>query len=236
MRDTNFAVLIPSRGRPENITRFMRAVENTGANVDVYVGVDSDDPKINEYWHVQTQHIGLYINESEQRQRFGPTLNRLVGFMLSDTLADENYQYIMWCGDDHVPRSAGWDKAYASKLDELQLGIVYGNDLVMGENIATQLCMTRNIPIALGYAVPEGFTHLYIDNYFMELGRSVGKLVYMPEVVIQHMHPCAGTAQEDLTYREANSPENWTNDRIRFEKYLADELAGDTERLKHYLD
>lgn len=235
MKETKFAVLIPSRGRPENIKRFMRAVEETEANVDVYVGIDADDSKSEDYWYASLQHLQLYVNESEERQRFGPTLNRLVDFILSETLSDENYQYIMWCGDDHVPRSKGWDKAYADKLDELKTGIVYGNDLVMGENIATQLCMTRNIPEALGYAVPEGFTHLYIDNYFMELGKSVDKLVYIPEVIVQHMHPCAGTAQEDLTYREANSQENWTNDKIRFEKYLAEELSRDTEKLRKLL-
>jgi hypothetical protein len=231
MKETQFAVLIPSRGRPENIKRFMQAVRDTEADVHVYVGVDADDPKLNDYWELQIRNTGLYINESPIRQKFGPTLNRLVDFMLSDTLSGENYQYIMWCGDDHVPRSKGWDKAYADKLDELKLGIVYGNDLVMGEAIATQLCMTRNIPEALGYAVPEGFVHLYIDNYFMELGRSIDKLVYMPDVIIQHMHPCAGTAEEDLTYIEANSLENWSSDRSRFEKYMSEELQKDVEKL-----
>jgi hypothetical protein len=70
----------------------------------------------------------------------------------------------------------------------------------------------------------------------MELGKSVNKLVYLPEVVVQHMHPCAGTAQEDLTYKEANSPENWTNDRIRYEKYIAEELVSDAEKLRSVLN
>jgi hypothetical protein len=114
-------------------------------------------------------------------------------------------------------------------------GVVYGNDLVMGEAIATEWTITSDIPKTLGYAVPKGFVHLYVDNYFMKLGESIGKLSYLSDVVVQHMHPCAGTAVEDLTYREANSQANWSNDRIRFEKYMSEELASDAEKLRRLL-
>jgi hypothetical protein len=232
MNENRMAVLIPSRGRPENIKRFMQAVKDTEADVDIYVGIDPDDPRLDDYWDLPTKYRNLYINEGTERQRFGPTLNRLCNFILHLNDCGENYKYIMWCGDDHVPRSKNWDKEYMRVLDDLGVGIVYGNDLVMGEAIATELAMTTNIVEGLGYAVPEGFVHLYIDNYFMELGKAINKLVYLPGVVVQHMHPCAGTAQEDQTYIEANSPENWTNDRIRLNKYLAEELQADVAKLR----
>jgi len=225
MNNAKMALLIPSRGRPDNIKRWMQAIEDTEATVDVYVGIDPDDPKYDDYWRLSLQYKNLYIDEGTERQRFGPTLNRLCSRVVND------YKYIMWAGDDHMPRSKHWDKEYIGELEKLKVGIVYGNDLVMGEAIATQLAMTSNIVEALGYAVPEGFVHLYIDNYFMELARSIGKLVYLPEVIVQHMHPCAGMAQEDQTYIEANSPENWTNDRIRLEKYMQEELESDKQKL-----
>lgn len=231
------AVLIPSRGRPENIKRFMQAVKDTEADVDVYVGIDPDDPKRQEYDYLSLQYTNLKINEAKRRERFGPTLNRLCDSILYlNNECGENYKYIMWCGDDHVPRTKHWDKEYIKVLDSLGVGIVYGNDLVMGEAIATELAMTTNIVESLGYAVPEGFVHLYIDNYFMELAKSVDKLVYLPDVVVQHMHPVAGMAQEDQTYIEANSPENWTNDRIRFDRYMREELQIDKEKLVNMIN
>lgn len=221
------ALLIPSRGRPENIKRWMQAIEDTEANVDVYVGIDPDDPKGNDYWQLSTQYNNLCINVGTERQRFGPTLNRLCKDYA------HQYEYIMWAGDDHVPRSKKWDVEYIDTLEKLGVGIVYGNDLVMGEHIATQLAMTSNIIKSLGYAVPHGFIHMFIDNYFMELGRSIDKLVYLPNVVVQHMHPCAGTAIEDLTYIEANSLDHWSNDRARLEKYISEELPQDSEKLRN---
>jgi hypothetical protein len=64
------------------------------------------------------------------------------------------------------------------------------------------------------------------------LGKALDMITYLPDVIVQHLHPVAGKAKEDQTYREANSPENWTNDRKRLERYLAEELAGDVVKLK----
>lgn len=215
------AVIIPSRGRPQNIRRWLKAVEETRAHVDLWIGVDDDDPNLDEYQAIEG--INLVIGP---RQRFGPTLNR-IALAIADS-----YKYIMWAGDDHKPVTPGWDVEYRKVLKQKPVSIVYGNDLVMGPEIPTQMAMTSTIVRALGYAVPEGFVHLYIDNYFLELGRAVDMITYLPEVIVQHLHPVAGFASEDQTYKEANSPENWTNDRIRFEKYVAEELAGDADKLR----
>lgn len=220
-------VVVPSRGRPENIKRFIAALHKTNAKVDLIVGVDDDDIKLPEYKELENQlNFKLVIGP---REKFAKTVNRI---MMSNFT---KYKYLSWMGDDHVTITLGWDEAYRNELDRLNVGVVYGNDLVMGQEIATELAFTSNIVGVLGYAIPQGFIHLYVDNYFMELGRAIGKLSYLNDIVVQHMHPSAGTALEDLTYREANSPENWTNDKIRFEKYIKEELPLDVEKLREIL-
>jgi hypothetical protein len=221
-------LIVPSRGRPENIKRLSEALLDTNSFVHLYVGVDSDDETLDGYLEYEDVY-GFSLIVNEKRERFGPTLNRIAIDIV------DSYDYIGWMGDDHEPKSWEWDLSYRLELYKLGVGIVYGDDLVMGESIATQLTMTSNIIKTLGYAVPEGFTHLYIDNYFMELGKSIDRLRYLPDVIVQHHHPCAGTAKEDRTYMEANSPENWTNDRIRFDKYMKEELSRDAEKLKGLL-
>lgn len=232
MYRTDFAAIIPSRGRPQNIKRFIKAAwetTNRPEDIDIYVGIDADDPTLEDYKYL-TEDYDFELVISPERKRFGPTLNDI-----AVSIADQ-YEYIFWCGDDHVPLTNGWVDVYAAALKEMQVGIVYGDDLIMGESIATELAMTSNIVTTLGYAVPEGFTHLFIDNYFMRLAGSINKLKYIPDVVIQHMHYIAGSSQEDLTYREANSDENWTNDRVRFEKYLDEELQNDQSKLASLLE
>jgi hypothetical protein len=222
-------LIVPSRGRPQNIKRLCEALKNTNADLDFAVGVDADDVTLDEYKKVEAEY-GFELWISPERKRFAATVNSIA-------LANyENYKYLAWFGDDHVPHTLYWDQLYRNALDELKVGVVYGNDLVMGETIATELAFTSNIVETLGYAIPDGFVHLYVDNYFMELGKSIGKLVYLPDVIVQHLHPTViGKHIEDATYTEANSEENWTNDRIRFEKYIADELPHDSAKLKELL-
>jgi hypothetical protein len=223
------ALIVPSRGRPQNIERLNRALQDTESQVDLYVGVDPDDEKLEGYKDAAEKY-GFNLVIAKRREKFGPTLNRIAKSVA------KKYKYIAWMGDDHLPKTHKWDERYREALDTVTVGIVYGNDLVMGEAIATELAMTSNIVTTLGYAVPNGFVHLYIDNYFMDLARAIDSLIYLPDVIVQHMHPVAGNAKEDQTYIEANSPENWTNDRIRLEKYLVEELPTDVEKLRFVID
>lgn len=224
---TEMALIVPSRGRPENIVRLYEALGRTNADVDLIVGVDADDPKIDEYVDACVNRNFILVI-SPERRRFGATLNSI-----AVRFADE-YKYLAWCGDDHLPITQEWDRFYRDELEKMDAGIVYGNDLVQGINIPTQMGFTSNIVKALGYAVPEGFIHLYIDNYFLELGRAIGGVCYLPDVIVQHLHPSAGGAQEDQTYREANSPENWSNDQRRFNEYMIEELTTDAEKIRRY--
>lgn len=221
-------LIVPSRGRPENIKRLCQALVDTEAKLDLAVGVDQDDPSLEGYKDVQ-RDFGFDLWISQERKRFAPTVDYISRHNYED------YKYLAWMGDDHVPHTLYWDQEYRNVLDHMGVGVVYGNDLVQGENIATQLAFTSNIVEKLGYAIPEGFVHLFVDNYFMELAKAIGCLVYLPDVIVQHMHYSAGSAQEDQTYREANSPENWSNDERRFHEYVANELPNDVKKLSELL-
>lgn len=224
---TEMALIVPTRGRPENIVRLYNALDDTNSHVELVIGVDQDDPKIDDYYDVvSNKNISMIV--SPDRRRFGPTLDAIARRYAED------YEFLAWCGDDHLPKTFEWDRFYREELSNMKAGIVYGNDLIQGENIPTQMGFTSNIVKALGYAVPEGFIHLYIDNYFLELGRAIGGVKYLPDVIVQHLHPCAGGAAEDLTYREANSPEHWSNDYNRFKKYVADELEEAAEKIRNW--
>jgi len=220
-------LIVPSRGRPKNINRLCEALLDTEADVDLYVGVDADDPELDGYRRLEDTY-GFNLIVSEERKRFAATVNAIALEHYKE------YEYIAWMGDDHVPHTLFWDWRYRRALKESNnpVGVVYGNDLVMGAEIATELAFTSNIVEKLGYAIPDGFIHLFVDNYFMELGRAVGNLIYLPDVIVQHMHPCAGQAEEDQTYKEANSAEHWTHDEQVFRDYVANQLPEDVKKLK----
>ena len=181
---TSLIVIVPSRGRPDNIARLREAwADLTTLAARLLVAVDDDDPELPGYLE---QGDGWTI--VGPRLRLGPTLNSLAPTMT------KRAPYIGFLGDDHLPRTTGWDLEVTAALATLGTGFVYGNDLVRGADLPTAFFMTSNIVDKLGYIFPPGLVHMYLDDAVRELGTAANCLTYLPDVIIEHLHPVAGTA------------------------------------------
>jgi hypothetical protein len=137
-------------------------------------------------------------------------------------------------GDDHLPRSPGWDEQLVDALGG-RPGVAYGNDLVKGETIPTAAVISADIVMALGYLVPPRLEHLYFDDFWKALGQAVGNLAYLPGVTIEHLHPIAGTADWDDGYRRANDPGQFARDKAAYDEFLNEQWPGDLARLRREL-
>lgn len=201
--------LVPSRGRPANAARLAeRWLLTTGYETHLIFFVDDDDPRQDEYAQVLdsfgTEQVTLMFDE---RRRVGPTLNHWAPKLAA------NYAAVGFMGDDHLPRDVGWDARLVEVLGKRPCTIAYGDDLFQRENLPTAVVMDSRIISTLGYMVPPGLTHLYLDNFWRDLGRALGTLVYCPQVVIEHMHPQAQKAEWDDGYVEVNGSDMWDHDR-----------------------
>jgi hypothetical protein len=132
----------------------------------------------------------------------------------------------MFMGDDHRPRTLGWDQTllYAATTDGAGPGIAYGNDLLQGANLPTQVCIDARIVELLGNMAPPQLTHLYVDNYWKALGEGAGCLRYCHNVVIEHMHPVAGKAAMDAGYERVNSGEMYARDESALRELQANDV------------
>jgi hypothetical protein len=143
---------------------------------------------------------------------------------------------IGFMGDDHCPRTYGWDKAYVDALREMGTGIVYGNDLIQGARLPTQVAMTADIVRALGYMAPPALTHLYVDNFWRDLGTVAGCLRYLPDVTVEHRHPIAGKAEWDEGYRRVNDAAMYERDRLAYVEYQRTQFVADVAKVKALRD
>jgi len=235
---TDLLMIVPSRGRPQNIAALLSAwAETTTGDTELWIALDDDDPTLSESltvcssmeWPAEPVHPPRWI--VQPRLRLAGTLNALA------VAAAETGQYkaIGFMGDDHRPRTKHWDAMFSAALDALGTGLVYGNDLIQGAALPTAVAMTADIIATLGYMVPPGLVHLYADTAWLELGKAIAKARYLPEVVLEHMHPIAGKAAEDAGYREANAPEQYESDRIAFENWMHDGFDADIAKLRALL-
>lgn len=211
------AVIVPSFGRPANAWRLVNAFEETCVfETQVIFVLDEEDPSRPEYPHphIVTATRGMI-----------PALNAA-----ARVLAEE-YEWIGFMGDDHLPRTPGWDARYRASLEALGTGFVYGNDLIQGARIPTQVAMTSSIVRELGWMAPPTFKHLFVDDCWLALGNGIKAIQYLPDVIIEHLHPLGGTAENDENYDRVNDPLIARDDQREFTRWRNMELNGLITRL-----
>lgn len=216
-------VLVPTRGRPENIKALREAVDATAVGNPRFIfAVDVDDPKADAYVGLGEEFI------IGGPARLGPWLNELaLRYAPEDSI-------IGFMGDDHRPRTHAWDQKIELALTTP--GIAYGNDLIQGPNLPTAAFISRQIIYELGYMVPPGLVHLYIDNAWKSLGEGIGRLRYLPEVVIEHCHPIANKGVEwDDGYKLNNGGDVMEADAKVFAEWVQNDLVPASARLRSLL-
>jgi len=209
MRD--LVVLVPSRERPHSIAKLMVAFEKTKTEADLIVVVDDDEPLMDRYLELGCD---IFPVHKEGRGMAKP-LNKAASHFA------DKYRNFAFLGDDHRPRTNHWDASFVDVLAELGTGLVYGNDLIQGERLATAVAMTGDIVKALGGMVPPNMIHLYLDNFWMQLGKDLGALKYLGHIVIEHLHPVAGKAEWDEGYKAVNAEEIYSADAKSFYEYIS---------------
>lgn len=235
---TDLLMIVPTRGRPQNIAALLDAwAETTAGDTELWFALDDDDPTLSECltvrptmeWPAEPTRPARWI--VQERLRLAGTLN-----MLATSAAESGeYKAVGFMGDDHRPRTKGWDVAFSTALEALGTGMVYGDDLIQGAALPTAVAMTSDIVSTLGYMVPPGLVHLYLDNAWLSLGEGLGRIRYLPEVVIEHMHPLAGKAPDDDRYREVNSEQQYLTDRKAYEDWVHGGLDQDLAKLRALL-
>ena len=103
--------------------------------------------------------------------------------------------------------------------------------MLQGKQLATAVMISSNIVEILGYMAPPKLIHLYMDNFWMSLGKALNCLTYVPEAVIEHMHYVAGKSEKDEQYAEVNSSEMYKKDQDTFVEYVKNDLKPDLEKL-----
>lgn len=212
------AVIVPTRGRPENAARLAKAFRQTDAlNALAVFVADRDDPELPRYRALLEQGV------LPRLMIYGPGPNGMCHALnFAAVRYAELYEAVGFMGDDHLPRTAGWDDRVLEELDSLNPKIVYGNDLLQGAALPTAVFMQSRMIQAMQMMAPPVMQHLYLDNFWKELGESLGGLVYLPDVIIEHLHPVNGKAAWDERYRAVNSGERDTADRNAWLAYRDD--------------
>lgn len=203
-------VICPSRERPDKALEAYQSFIATASNpaVAMLFVVDKDDPQRPAYLAHRLPVIDFLDYE---KGGMGPPLNAAANALSGST------DILGFIGDDHRFRTSGWDRMVVEALQDG--GIAYGNDLGRPD-LPTQVFISSKIVRALGWMCLPGAKHLYLDDSWKALGQKAGCLFYLPDMIIEHMHPVYGKAERDAGYARVNATAVYSHDGQVFQRWL----------------
>lgn len=225
---SDLIMVVPSRGRPTAVTELAEAFNATCTeDTQIVLALDRDDPHRAAYYRTMTGDTRVSTIIEQDTGTMVSALN-----LAAAHVVEQGTFAIGFMGDDHRPRTEGWDKAYLDELRRIGTGIVYGDDGFQHINLPTQVAMTCDIVQALGYMAPPRLTHMYVDNFWRDLGEHADCISYLPDIVIEHVHPLAGKAEWDDGYRRVNAAEMFDRDSRAYQSYLHTRAHTDVQAVR----
>jgi len=206
------AVIVPTRNRPHVIPSFMKDWEENTSVADAFFVLDRWDLKRLNYRKFKNLNF-MVSPESGMVASLNWAAMRLAA----------DYSLLGFMGDDNRVKTPNWDLSVIAALNREKIGLAYGNDLLRGELLPSSVFLTQSLVMAMEGFSPIQFQHLYIDNFWLKLGTDLGKIHYLENVIIEHLHPAANKAKVDSGYKRVNAKSVYKNDRNLYETFLASE-------------
>jgi hypothetical protein len=223
-------VICPSRGRPHFAAEVQATFNETAADLDtkLWFIVDPDDATAAEYPNDLVEPTVQTWRLAERAYPPGMLAPLNVAAKMPEIVGDSTV--IGFIGDDHRFRTNSWDFIIEDFLEN-NPGVAYADDLLKGQELPTQWFVSRPIVDVFGMGLPI-LRHLYIDDYWRTLAAGAGCLFYMPEIVIEHMHPTVGKSEWDEGYRKNNDPELYGLDGSAFRAWRTHGYDDDVAKLR----
>jgi hypothetical protein len=216
-------IIVPSRGRPQNIARLLDAVRETRRiDTHVHVAVDEDDETLPQYQAVMDKAGGEHdVLETGPRKGLCGTTNDVAVRRAAE------YPYLASLGDDMVPRTSGWDRALTRGIERMGgTGFTYPFDGTR-EDIPEAVVMSSDIVAALGWMCEPSLKHWYPDNVWADLGRGAGCLRHLRAIAVDHLNVATGQGKVDAT--AVGNGRSLDADRDAYYAWRRDRMAADID-------
>ena len=192
---TDLAILVPSRGRPENVQRLIEACARTcKTDYMLSFGFDDDD---------ETMRYAVTRPEPEIEADW-TVAPRMSLTEWTNLLASEHEEtaYLASLGDDMLPVTEGWDERIITAIEHQGGGYGWSFNGRRAD-IPEFVIVGQPVVRALGWFALPALHHWYIDNVWRDLGAGAGRLAYLPDVRVLHLHPAVTGQPGDQTYGDA---------------------------------
>lgn len=196
--NASISLLLPTRGRPELLRRFLESVlarSERPDRVEVVIYADADDP----------QSHGFRVEGLEVRTLIGPRVS--MGGYNTACFEQSRGEIVVLGNDDVVIQTRGWDRKLREMHAAMQDGIylAYPNDLFKGRGLSAFPILSRKVCETLGRPFPTEYLGAFIDYHLLDIfkrleRRGHARLIYLEDIVFEHMHYRTGKGDFDEVY------------------------------------
>lgn len=197
-RSDCISLLLPTRNRPVELARALASAAQTARQPDRLEAVlylDEDD---------RATH-GFACSDMRLIKLVGPRI--CMGAMTRACHAAATGEIVMLANDDVVFGTPGWDDAARNACDRFvdRICLAWGNDGCTG--LPAHPWLSQETCRVLGGLCPANYHREFIDTHLHDIFRRLrrlghDRLVYLPDVSIEHRTFFAGKAAEDETYKK----------------------------------
>jgi hypothetical protein len=197
------SILCPSRGRPEMAAKMVNtALKLAGGPLEILIYINDDDPKIKQYFDLIPQ----------QFLQVGP--DRSPVYSWNKLAQQARYDLLFLMGDDAWFETENWVPKFAKIFDQYpdKIAFVYPSldgypwqKGVLTADHCPHFIVHKNWVRALGYFVPPHFWHWYVDTWYRDVAKRIGRLhrttdVFVPTHV--DLEDTTGERKDRLSNRE----------------------------------
>jgi len=196
--NARISLLLPTRGRAELLRRFLESVLARSERpdlVEVVVYADADDP---------SSH-GFQVEGLEVRTIVGPRAS--MGDYNTACFERSRGDIVVLANDDVVIQTRGWDRKLREMHSAMQdrVYLAYPNDLFKGRGLSAFPILSRAACQMLGEPFPRAYRGAFIDYHLLDIfkrleRRGHPRLIYLEDVVFEHMHYRTGKGDFDEIY------------------------------------
>jgi len=202
MNNQLISLLLPTRGRPKLVERFFQSILYTTFNlklIEVILYIDDDD----------FESHNIEFSDIQLRKIIGPRGS--MGFYNTTCLKEALGQIIILVNDDMIIQTNSWDEIIRSLDKKYYDGIylAYGNDMFKSGKLCTFPIISRTTCEILVNPYPKKYKGAFIDYHLFDIFKRLEKnkifrIIYLKDVIFEHLHYRSGKALMDNTYSNRN--------------------------------
>jgi hypothetical protein len=223
--ENRIAIVLPVRdgglGRHNRLIRCLASYkEITEGLSDIHLLHDEDECNI---YHPIAEEYPEIINYCIPKEL---TLMQKINVHALDIAS--KYKYVGFIGDDIVFKTP-FESSFIEVLSSFNYGMVFANDMVWNGKLPTHPFVTSNAITAVGFFGCPAVEHNYFDNYWEAIFINLNKITYLPGIIMEHIHPIVGKENADDIYYQIS--DKMTTDKIKFNKYISENLQSDINKI-----